>query len=110
VEPAPTPEHALLAPLAPEPTVTPPTPPKRTSVRKRSSSRNLSILQREWTRTRTSWKALTKVYGCESLDFLCTRYEDVEAEVAGMGDVEDAALLAKVKALHRDILKRKNDS
>ena len=113
-EPAPTPDPALLEPLAPEstvtqPTVTPPTPPKRTSVRKRPS-RNQSNLQREWTRTRTDWKSLTKVYGCESLDFLCTRYEDVEAEVVGMGDVENAALLAKVKALHRDILKRKNGS
>lgn len=113
VEPAPaeaSPEQALLTPLAPEPTVTPPTPPKRPSVRKRPSSRNMSILQREWTRTRTTWKALTKVYGCESLDFLCARYEDVQAEVVGMGDVENAALLAKVKALHRDILKRKNGS
>ncbi|WNG40377.1 protein kinase [Archangium violaceum] len=98
----PFPDETLLAPLdAPSPT-----PSKRPPPRKRAT-RNPSTLQKEWARTRSAYKALTRVYACESLNFLCSRYEDLEAEVVGMGDVENPELLSKVKALYREIQKRK---
>ncbi|WP_430384201.1 protein kinase domain-containing protein [Archangium violaceum] len=101
----PSPEESLLAPLNdPQPA-----PSKRPPPRKRSS-RNASTLQKEWARTRSAYKALTRVYACESLNFLCSRYEDLEAEVVGMGDVESPELLGKVKALYREIQKRKGGS
>jgi serine/threonine protein kinase len=102
------PEQALLAPLAPSPETPAPPPGKRVPPRKRFSRQ--STLQKEWARTRNAFKALTRVYACENLDFLCSRYQDLEAEVVGMGDVENAQLLGQVKALYRDIQKRKGGS
>ncbi|WP_430384396.1 serine/threonine protein kinase [Archangium violaceum] len=75
-----------------------------------SSRAPQSMLMKEWARTRTAYKALTKIHACENLEFLCSRYENLEAEVVGLGDVEDAEVLGKVKALYRDIQKKKNGS
>jgi serine/threonine-protein kinase len=77
---------------------------------RKRSSRGSSTLQKEWAKTRSAYKALTRVYACENLDFLCSRYQDIEADVVGMGDVENAQVLAKVRTLYRDILKRKGGS
>ncbi|WP_375768109.1 serine/threonine protein kinase [Archangium gephyra] len=103
-------QQALLAPLAAPSSATASAPVKRQVQRKRTSSRNQSLLQKEWARTRGAYKALTRTYGCENLDFLCSRYENLEAEVVGMGDAESAELLGKVRALQRDIQKRKKGS
>jgi serine/threonine-protein kinase len=106
VEPAGDP--LLLAPLTPSPEASAPTGTKRPAqLRKRSSSRYQSTLQKEWARTKSAFLALNKVVACENLDLLCTRYEDLKAEVAGMGDVEDGQLLNNVRALRRDILKKR---
>ncbi|OJT19705.1 hypothetical protein BO221_35775 [Archangium sp. Cb G35] len=101
-------DEALLAPLAPS-NATVSASSKRQVQRKRPSSRQ-SLLQKEWARTRTAYKALTRVYACESLDLLCSRYDDLESEVVGMGDVESAELLGKVRALQREIQRRKKGS
>jgi serine/threonine-protein kinase len=77
---------------------------------RKRSARTSSTLQKEWAKTRGAYKALTRVYACENLNFLCSRYQDIEAEVVGMGDVENARLLAQVRALYRDIQKRKGGS
>jgi serine/threonine-protein kinase len=107
-EGTPAPELPMPAPLSSESN-------KRSSLRggKRtntSSRASQSMLQKEWARTRTAYKALTRIHACENLEFLCSRYENLEAEVVGMGDVESAELLSKVKALYRDIQRKKNDS
>ncbi|MFY0571550.1 protein kinase domain-containing protein [Archangium lansingense] len=104
------PEQSLLAPLAAPPSATASASSKRPVSRKRVSSRNQSMLQKEWARTRVAYKALTRIYACESLDLLCSRYEDLESEVMDMGDVESAELLGKVRALQREIQKRKKGS
>ncbi|HZH15898.1 MAG TPA: protein kinase [Archangium sp.] len=104
------PEDTLLAPLAAPSGATASAPSKRQVPRKRVSSRNQSMLQKEWSRTRVAYKSLTRIFACENLDFLCSRYENLEAEVLGMGDGESAELLGKVRALQRDIQKRKKGS
>jgi serine/threonine-protein kinase len=104
------PDDALLAPLSAPSGATESAPGKRQAPRKRVTSRNQSMLQKEWVRTRVAYKALTRIYACENLDFLCSRYENLEAEVVDMGDVESAELLGKVRALQRDIQKRKKGS
>ncbi|MFY0528383.1 protein kinase domain-containing protein [Archangium gephyra] len=103
-------EDTLLAPLAAPSGATASAPSKRQASRKRGNSRNQSMLQKEWTRTRVAYKALTRIYACENLDFLCSRYENLEAEVLDVGDAESAELLGKVRALQRDIQKRKKGS
>ena len=101
-------DSALIAPLTPPPEASPSTSTKRTSqLRKRTSSRYQSTLQKEWARTKSAFLALNKVVACENLDLLCTRYEDLKADMAGMGATEDGQLLNNVKALRRDILKKK---
>jgi eukaryotic-like serine/threonine-protein kinase len=104
------PDHALLAPLAAPSNATASASSKRQVQRKRTSSRGQSMLQKEWVRTRIAYKLLTRIYACESLDLLCSRYDDLESEVAGMGDVESAELLGKVRALQREIQRRKKGS
>ncbi|AKJ07615.1 Serine/threonine-protein kinase Pkn6 [Archangium gephyra] len=104
------PDESLLAPLAAPSSATASASSKRQVQRKRTSSRGQSMLQKEWVRTRTAYKALTRIYACESLDLLCSRYEDLESEVVGMGDVESAELLGKVRALQREIQRRKKGS
>jgi serine/threonine-protein kinase len=104
------PEEALLAPLAAPSNPTPSAPNKRQLSRKRTSSRTQSMLQKEWARTRVAYKSLTRIYACENLDLLCSRYENLESEVVGMGDVESAELLGKVRALQREIQRRKKGS
>jgi eukaryotic-like serine/threonine-protein kinase len=106
----PSPDQSLLAPLAAPPAAPVSAPGKRPVSRKRTSSRNQSLLQKEWVRTRGAYKALTRIYACESLDLLCSRYENLEAEVMGMRDVESAELLGRVRALQREIQKRKKGS
>jgi serine/threonine-protein kinase len=98
-------DAALIAPLTPAPGTSQPASTKRLSqLRKRPSSRAQSNLQKEWARTKSAFLALNKVYACENLELLCTRYEDLKADVSGMGDVEDGQLLNNVKSLRRDIL------
>lgn len=104
------PEEALLAPLAAPASATVSTPSKRQVQRKRTSSRTQSMLQKEWVRTRVAYKSLTRIYACENLDLLCSRYENLESEVVGMGDGESAELLGKVRALQREIQRRKKGS
>ncbi|WP_257453388.1 serine/threonine protein kinase [Archangium lipolyticum] len=112
----PAPELPMPAPLSSGSDEAPAAAPgKRPSQRGKrtntiSSRAPQSMLQKEWARTRTAYKALTKIHACESLEFLCSRYENLEAEVVGLGDVEDAEVLGKVKALYRDIQKKKSGS
>ncbi|HEX5753782.1 MAG TPA: protein kinase [Archangium sp.] len=103
-------DQSLLAPLAAPSNATASAASKRQVQRKRTSSRTQSMLQKEWVRTRTAYKALTRIYACESLDLLCSRYEDLESEVMDMGDVESPELLGKVRALQREIQRRKKGS
>ncbi len=104
----PAPDTALIAPLTPSRGAPSSTSTKRTSqLRKRTSSRYQSNLQKEWMHTKSAFLALNKVYACEDLELLCPRYEVLNADVSDMGDVDDATLLNNVKALRRDILKMK---
>lgn len=104
------PDQSLLAPLAAPPGATAQAPSKRFVSRKRTLSRNQSLLQKEWARTRGAYKALTRIYACESLDLLCSRYENLAAQVEGAEDAESVELLGKVRALQREIQKRKKGS
>ena len=49
----------------------------------------------------------TRIHACENLDSPCSRHESLEAQVSSMGDAENAALLGEVKALYRDISKKR---
>lgn len=106
-------DDALLAPLKPMPGSTTSSSTKRGGVppRKRGTARVQSALQKEWTRTKGAFKALTKTYGCEQLEHLCPRYDYLKDQVESAGSGEDGALLSKVKELYRDInLKAKSGS
>jgi len=103
---------ALLAPLRPTTGSTASSSTKRGVFRKRTTPpRSQSLLQKEWTRTKGAYKALTRTVGCEQLDLLCKRYDYLEGQVSRAGPEEEAALLSKVKELHQDInLKAKGGS
>jgi hypothetical protein len=106
-------DDALLAPLRPTTASTASSSTKRGVVRNKRTptpSRSQSPLQKEWTRTKGAFKALTKTVGCEQLALLCKRYDYLEGQLRA-GSEEEAVLLTKVKELYRDIqLKAKGGS
>jgi serine/threonine-protein kinase len=107
-------DDALLAPLpTPSESTASPSTKRGVVVRKRSSSpsRSQSPLQKEWLRTKSALKALNKTVGCDQLDLLCNRFDYLGEQVKNAGPEQEAALLVKVKDLHREItLKAKGGS
>jgi eukaryotic-like serine/threonine-protein kinase len=103
-------EQYLLFPLATNDPAAESAPGRASSTRRARPSRGQTELQKEWGRVRTDYTRLTRDIGCANLDFLCGRYENLEAEVARAGDTEDEALLLKVRQLLRDINKKKGGS
>ncbi len=92
----------LLAPLAVESA----SPSKSPSRRRGSSRKPKTALQKEWSYTRYAFSRLQKRYGCESLGFVCDRYDLLSSRVAEVGDGEDPALLKDVRQLRRELKKR----
>ncbi|HEX8824222.1 MAG TPA: protein kinase [Archangium sp.] len=107
--PAAPPEEALSPPPTPPSGNTASSSTNKRGTLRRRTSRGQSTLQKEWARTKGAFKALNRTYGCEILNFLCVRYDLLEAKVSSKGDAEDPALLAKVRELHQDILNKKKN-
>ena len=107
-------DEALLAPLKPTTGSTASASTKRGVFRNKRTTAprpEATVLQKEWTRMKGAYKALTRTVACEQLDLLCKRYDYLESQVSRAGPEDEAALLTKVKELHRDInLKAKGGS